>query len=326
MIIRNNSHAIKTGLIIQGPLYSPGYGPYEFKPDGSFEKSWIEFDCKQNLLETIQSAKMLFDHIVLATWHDPKYADFINSLAKYPHVHVIELKESPELVKLSQSGVHKYHQVETLRTGAAKSEELGCDVVAKIRTDHSVNLGLLSRQVKRHRLHNENSLGVPNINLFELDRLTDFFFVGRPEVIKGMCDFYLSSPETSVDTHRDYFLGFLHFLSKDEDLIQIIRDSESILKRDIKCVFAWTNYYYPLRSGMFRNFYWRGRGVNHRLNGWIRWFYAFHASRPDFLSIKFGLNLILILLVRQLKKPTIKYTSAVLFRVYRRKASRSSLP
>ena len=313
------------GLIIQGPLFSPGYGPYEFQFDGSFKKSWIDFDCKQNLLRTIESAKMLFDYVVLATWHDPKYADFIESIGKYPYVHIIELEESPELMKLSQSGVHKYHQVQTLRVGAAKLEELGCEAVAKIRTDHSLDLGLLSKQVEQHRFRKENSLGVPNINLFELDRLTDFFFVGRPDIIKGMCDFYLNSPETCADTHRDYFLGFLHFLSKDADLIKIIRDSESIWERDSKCVFAWTNYYYPLRSGMFRNFYWRGRGINHRLNGWIRWFYALHASQPKLHNLKFRLNLFLIIFVRQLKKPTIKYSSAVLFRIYRRKALRSML-
>lgn len=311
------------GLIIQGPLFSPGYGPYEFQSDGSFKKSWIDFDCKDNLLRTIESAKMLFDYVVLATWHDPKYADFIESISKYPYVHIIELEESPKLMKLSQSGVHKYHQVQTLRVGAAKLEELGCEVVAKIRTDHSLDLGLLSKEVERHRFRNENSLGVPNINLFELDRLTDFFFVGRPDIIKGMCDFYLNSPETCVDTHRDYFLGFLHFLSKDADLIKIIRDSESIWERDSKCVFAWTNYYYPLHSGMFRNFYWRGRGINHRLNGWIRWFYALHASQPKLHNFKFRLNLFLIIFVRQLKKPTIKYSSAVLFRIYRRKALKS---
>ena len=311
---------MKKGLVIQGPLFSPGFGPYEFHSDGRFSKSWIEYDCEENVLATIESAAIHFDHIVLVTWFDPKHSDFIKSLEKHSRLEVIELNESEKFATLNKKGMHKYHQIETLRAGSANLEELGCDFVAKIRTDHSLNLGLLSKQVNQHRFRNEFSLGVPNINLFELDRLTDFFFVGRPEVIKGMCDFYLSSPETCVDTHRDYFLGFLHFLSKDEDLIRIIRDSDSVLKRDFKCIFAWTHYYYPLHSGLFKNFYWRGKSINHRLNGWIRWFYALHAGQPGFHNLKFRLNLFLILCVRQLKKPTIKYSSAVLFRLYRRKA------
>lgn len=314
---------MKEGLIIQGPLFSPGFGPYEFQSDGSFRKSWIDFDCKENVLSTIESAKNHFDHIVLVTWYNAEYSDYIKSLKNYPQVEVIELQESAILSKLDKSSVHKYHQVETLRAGSARLEELGCDVMAKVRTDHSLNLDLLSKQVHLHRRRNVKSLGVPNINLFELDRLTDFYFVGRPEVIRGMCDFYLNSPEICADTHKDYFLSFLHFLSEDVELIKSIQYSDSILKRDFYCISAWTQYYYPLPSGMFKNFYWRGRGVSYRLNGWIRWFSAFHEVRKGSRSLKLKLNLFSILIVRQLKRPTIKFTSAILFRIYRRKALRS---
>jgi hypothetical protein len=313
---------MKTGLIIQGPLFSPGYGPYEFQSDGRFEKAWIEFDCKENVLLTIMEANRFFDYIVLVTWKNKEYSQFIKSLENYSRVTVIELEENDILSNFNLNGVHKYHQVETLKAGAGKLEELGCEFVGKIRTDHSLNIKLLAAQVKMHQHRNRDSLGVPNINLFELDRLTDFYFVGRSSVIREMCEFYMNRSENCKDTHRDYFLSFLLYLSKNQKMVSKIRDSESKFIRDFYSIVAWTSYFYPLSASFFKNFTWRGRLVNHRLNGWIRWFYSFHESRNALHILKLVLNLILLLSIRWIKRPTIKFSSALLFRFYRWRASR----
>jgi hypothetical protein len=314
---------MKTGLIIQGPLFSPGFGPYEFQSNGSFEKSWIAYDCVDNIQSIIKVADNLFDVIVIATWENSTYTVFLEKLRNYYGVEIVLLNESERLQELHQLGTHKYHQIETLRAGASKLEELGCDVVAKVRSDHNVNLEILYKHVDQHRGKNENSLGVPNINLFELDRLTDFYFVGRVSVILGLCDYYLSRPELCPDPHKDYFLKFLTFLSSDDFLVDKIQNFKSPLIRDFYCIFVWTHYFYPLHAGLFKTFFWRGRRVNYRLNGWIRWFYAFHSSRNFFSSWKFPLNLFAILSVRELKRPTIRFSSAILFRLYRLKSQRS---
>ena len=311
---------MKKGLIIQGPMFSPGYGPYEFQADGSFNKSWIDYNCAKNIQDTIEVAKEYFDHIVIATWRDDDYMNFLTSLGTHERVEIVLLDENERLSDLNRLGVRKYHQIVTLRAGASKLEELGCDVVAKIRTDHSVNLKLLSKQVKQHRGKSRKSLGVPNINLFELDRLTDFYFVGSSDVIRDLCDYYMSHEEFCADTHRDYFLNFLTYLSSDRVLVEKIQNSESQLVADYYCIFVWTHFFYPLRAALFKNFYWRGRLVNHRLNGWIRWFYTLHSSHNSFPGLKFLLNLISILLFREMKRPTIRLSSAILFRFYRFKA------
>ena len=311
------------GLIIQGPLFSPGYGPYEFQTDLSFEKSWIEYDCRENILATIEMAKRFFDHIVIATWENADYTNFLKSIGKDSCIEIVVLHEGEKLSELHGLGIHKYHQIETLRAGASRLEELGCDVVAKIRTDHALNLQLLSKQLTKHQNKNLMSLGVPNINLFELDRLTDFYFVGRPEVIRDMCNFYMSKPETCVDTHKDYFLNFATFLSNDENLVAKVQAGESKLVRDYYSILIWTRFFYPLHGGLFKNFSWRGKMVNYRLNGWIRWFHAFHSSQLNSSKFKFAMNLFVILLVRELKRPTIRFSSAVLFRIYRLKSARA---
>jgi hypothetical protein len=313
---------MRKGLIIQGPLFSPGYGPYEFQLGGKFDKSWIDFDCKQNIISIIEAADNLFDQIVLATWHNEGYSEFIKSLEKYRNVTVVSLQESEFFSKLNKDGIHKYHQIETLRAGAAKLEELECEFVAKIRTDHFLDINLMAKQVTMHQRRNPRSLGVPNINLFELDRLTDFYFVGRSDVIQSMCESYLNQPEYCKDTHKDYYLSFLLSLSNDQYLVNKIHNSENKFIRDFFCIMAWSSYFYPLNPNFFKNFLWRGRRINHNLNGWIRWFFSFHQSRTNSHNLKFVLNLILILSARTIKKPTIKFSSALLFRFYRWRASK----
>jgi hypothetical protein len=314
---------MKTGLIIQGPLFSPGFGPYEFQSGGSFEKSWIAYDCADNIQGIIKVAANLFDVIVISTWENPAYTVFLEKLRNSYRIEIVLRNESERLQEFHQLGIHKYHQIETLRAGAFKLEELGCDVVAKIRTDHNIDLNILYKHVERHKGKNRNSLGVPNINLFELDRLTDFYFVGRTSVILGMCDYYLSRPELCPDLHRDFFLKFLTFLSSDDYLVDKIQSFKSPFIRDFYCIFVWTHYYYPLRAGLFKTFFWRGRRVNYRLNGWIRWFYILNSSRKFESSWKFPLNLFSILLIREMKRPTIRFLSAILFRLYRLKSQRS---
>jgi hypothetical protein len=313
---------MKKGLVIQGPLFSPGFGPYEFSKSGSFEKSWIEFDCKENILLTIQDALKYFDFIVLTTWKNTDYQEFIDSLSRIQKVHVVAIHESEGLKKLGMQGIHKYHQIATLQAGLQKLVELGCDLSAKVRTDHKIDIAELAQEVDDHQFKNVFSLGVPNLNLYELDRLTDFYFVGRSQVMYDLCTNYLVQKEYCLDTHKDYFLSFLNFLSKNETLVSRINQRDSSFRSDVLAISVWTTFFYPLSPKLFKNFYWRGKKVNHRLNSWIRWFHVFHSSAGRSSGLKFFMNLSFIFIVRLIKRRTIKLFSFFTYRFYRFKAQR----
>lgn len=313
---------MKKGLVIQGPLFSPGFGPYEFSKSGNFEKSWIEFDCKENVLLTIQHASKYFDFIVLATWNNTDYGNFFDSLSRIQKVHVVVIHESEGLKKFGMQGIHKYHQIATLQAGLQKLLELGCDLSAKVRTDHEINIAELAQEVDDHQYRNVFSLGVPNLNLYELDRLTDFYFVGRTQVMYDMCSDYLVQDEYCLDTHKDYFLSFLKFLSKNDTLVSGINQGDSLFRSEVTAISAWTTFFYPLSPKLFKNFYWRGKKVNHRLNSWIRWFHVFHSGSGRSNGMKFIMNLSLIFFVRLTKRRTIKFFSFFTYRFYRFKAQR----
>jgi hypothetical protein len=308
------------GLVIQGPIFSPGYGPYEFDQSGNFIKSWIEFDATTSIIDTVREASKKFDYIVISTWQSEYANRILTELASNTKVVVVLNSENTFLVDKRKTGTHKYHQIYSLLQGAQVLVDLRCDVLVKLRTDHGVDVSQLYESAIRHPTKNSMSLGVPNVNLFELDRLTDFYFVGRPEVIHRVCENYLANVEFCADTHRDYFLSFLNYLSGNGKLVERIQQADSNLIRDYFCILAWTKYFYPLPSAMFREFYWRGRKINHHLNAWVRWFYVFHSTGKRFSPVRFTLNLIFIISIRQLKKPTIRLSSGLLFRWYRWKA------
>lgn len=105
---------MKTGLVIQGPLSSPGLGPFQFLPDGSFQKTWIEFDCKVNSLRILKDATQLFDFVTISTWDNPRYLDFLKDIKHKFGIEVLILKPDENLNQRDSRGIHKFHQIFTL--------------------------------------------------------------------------------------------------------------------------------------------------------------------------------------------------------------------
>lgn len=296
---------MKLGLLIQGPIFSPGYGPYVFNADGSYEKHWIDYDSRGNVLEMVTFAANFFDQIVISTWDTDENRNFLSNVTFTKNVSCVYVQETEKLKNFRAQGNHKYHQIMTMYEGASKLNQLGCDFIAKIRTDQNLDLRELFRLCANHRHRNQNSIGVPYINLFELDRLTDFYFVGRSDVISNTCKWYLETPEAFTDIHKDYFRKFANFLS------------DKPRGQEITVLSAWTKIFYPLSPRLQRKFFWRGLKVNNRVNGWLRWYCIFHSTKKIDFEPKLLMNKVLIFTLRTLIYPTIKPVSFIKFRLYK---------
>ena len=65
---------LKIGLIIQGPINSPGIrGPFlrDKSRDIKNEKEFItDYDCTENIINLANDAEEYFDEIVLSTWQN----------------------------------------------------------------------------------------------------------------------------------------------------------------------------------------------------------------------------------------------------------------
>ncbi len=311
------SCVMKTGLIIQGPIHSPGFGPYEFIAGGKFEKSWIDYDSKENIKSILVKSLNLFDVIALVTWRDPRNRDFLEEIRIPGKILVFEVDEDTFLINKRIEGTHKYHQIYSTHIGAQKLKTLGVHFIAKIRTDQSIDLILLSKLVKDHSRRNPRSVGVPYLNLFEIDRLTDFYFVGDCQLIENLCEYFLASPELFKDTHKDYFYKFSHFLNGRVCDVQNANQRLFRFHQMIKNVADWTQVLYPLDPRLLEDFYWRGRKVNIKLNGWVRYFFVFHATSSSQVFLKTISNWVQTSLARSARRPFIKVLSFFSYRKHR---------
>jgi hypothetical protein len=309
---------MKTGLLIQGPIRSPGFGPYQFNSSGKFEKSWIDFDCRENILGLVSSAVELFDEIVLSTWLDSDSADFFAQLQTMEKVTIIQSHQNAQLLNWHEQGIHKFHQIYTMRVGASKLKDFGCEEMVKVRTDQNLNLRLLRTSLEAHSKKSANSLGVPYLNLFEPDRLVDFYFVGKVDLICELSKEYLSSPEKYSDVHADYFYKFASVLSG-QDLYR--SRNLSSLNVHNQLWWIWTVLFYPLEKEIFESLTWRGIEVNHGINSWVRVFRLLHNSKKEVNAAHVLGNLALIFLFRNYRKLTLRLVSWLQFRKYRKLAT-----
>lgn len=314
---RDNFCYMKTGLIIAGPIFSPGYTPFYFDINGRYQKNWIDYDSSHNILNLIEQASNLFDHIVLVTWKARDSSNFLAKIRSTTKVEVIELEENAFLIdKLVKHGQSKYHQIETMHAGARKLGELGCDVIAKVRTTHGINLKILFEEVIHHTKKNSWSIGVSYMNLFEPERLVDYHFVGNAHVIESMCASYLSTPELFQGVHEDYYSKFASFLSGHANLKKNSK-MRSRLPNYVQIISDWTQIFYPLNRKLLKNFYWRGVQVNSTLNFWIFWSFLFHAKNSHSLWIKTFANILLVNIAQVLFRPVIRVYSFFAYRLYR---------
>jgi hypothetical protein len=314
---------MKTGLVIQGPILSPGYGPNEFHCDGTYTKTWIEYDSRANIERLVRSASQLFDATIIVTWKEQGYGDFLSSLHIPGKIEILELEEDDFLISKMKGGASKYHQMFTTLNGAKKLQELKCDVIAKVRTDHYLDIQLLHNEVLGHWKRNSRSIGVPNLNIYQLDRLPDFYLVGNTNVIVELCEEYMKSPEIFFDTHKDFFYKFAQILGRRQNLSSTADNSWGELKKFLQNTAVWSELFYPLDRKLFWSYYWRGKRVNHNLNRWIRWFFLLQSKNPLQKWVKISVNAVIIVAIRESKKPFNRITSGIVYRKYRNLAQRN---
>lgn len=305
---------MKKALLVQGPLISPGFTPFFFDETGNYINEWVDYDAVANVCKIVDSALKFFDVIVISTWSGQS-AQLLNTLQIWPENVFLEiLNEDDFLKKKREEGTHKYHQVKSTLAGALILESLNCDLVAKIRTDQSLDLEVLSFAVSNHANKPSYSFGVPYLNIFEMDRLTDFYFVARTSILISTLKNYLVVQESFQDTHKDYFYNFSDFIFKSTDL-----KSKKYLKLLNKYphfynFLAWTKFFYPLSPKLYRSMVWRGIKVNHRVNSWIRYFRTINVPNDYFLPMQLFWNLSLISLTRLFRLILMKPVSYIFFK------------
>jgi hypothetical protein len=241
----------------------------------------------------------------------------VSKLQSNSKVTVVINSEDTFLIDKRKSGTHKYHQVFSLLTGIRVLRNLECDVIVKSRTDQRLDMSRLHKAATQHLSKNLASLGVPYMNLFEIDRLADFYWVGETKTMERLCSSYLETPEIFSDGHKDYYYKFSKiFLQNNPEFDSGRNSTQGILKLP-ESHLLWTAAFYPLRKSIFRGSRWRGKRINSTLNSWIRWHSLINCSNSNHIVIGTISNIVVIKIVKVIKRPFIRIFSALLYRIFR---------
>ena len=208
---------------------------------------------------------------MVSTWNSAHASKLISKFESNRKVIVVLNSEDTFLAEKRKSGTHKYHQIFSLLTGIRILKNMGCDVFVKSRTDQRLHMAKMYKAAVRHSKKIRAPLGVPYMNLFEIDRLNDFYWVGDTKAMETVCSSYLETPEVYSDGHMDYFYKFSKVLLE----INFSAASGIPSARGFwnlpENYRIWTTCFYPLRKSLFQGVKWRGKTINSSLNSWIRW-------------------------------------------------------
>lgn len=195
--MKNNSKSVN--LIIQGPIFSPGI-------NGNGEM--VEYNCVKNINQVLTNYKHIFEHIVLVTW----VTEDISRIDKHENLHIIQVEDIGGNGKRTSS----YWKTENIKrqffsTWVAVNylndfiEQT--DLIVKLRTDQSIDLSMLTKELINIYLEQQDKIVVPNLN----NRFiypSDFIFAGSLERMDKFLSDQLYSLTPLYNAHESMIYNY----------------------------------------------------------------------------------------------------------------------
>ena len=138
---------LKIGLIIQGPINSPGIrGPFlrDKSRDIKNEKEFItDYDCTENIINLANDAEEYFDEIVLSTWQNSSLEILEKNQSITKLVVSDESKFTSEAINNTMFLQNYKKMFYTIKVACDYLKLKDLDFIVKVRTDLEVDLKLL---------------------------------------------------------------------------------------------------------------------------------------------------------------------------------------
>jgi len=263
---------LKKGLIIQGPIISTGRtgktAHISFKDVK--KEHVVDFNCIENIAKIFNDYQYLFAHIVCITWEDQD-PSIINELRNLiPDECLIIIKDTTKKIDSKGSiisGNNKYRQFLSIYEGSKVLSKLGCEYIAKIRSDQFLDLDLLMNDAIA-KLVNEkrNVVLVPWISLensYSIFEIPDHYFVAKTNDMLNFSEEYLSLPEITDHIHTDIFYKWSMRSYCKNPLIRLYISgfkrfgNNSFIRILINSKFS-KGFFIPLNPKILQSIFWRG--------------------------------------------------------------------
>jgi len=261
-------------LIIQGQLISKGItGAFDPK-----EKAYrtVTFDCRKNLDTIISKYGHLFDNIVITTWKNQPIT-YTNKNAKILY---LEDKFDQEYLKTTNAKIpkinNKQRQFYSTLKGCEYLESKGHkENVLKFRTDQIIDFTKALPFFEKEK--NSNKIFIPFILLkrnniiYPKIHFSDYYFYGKLQNIKSLCDIQLKEKERANTPHRDVFLKYAwHKFGKtlgvDEKYYHYHCRTGFIFKQNAKIVEkTYKELFAPMPKQCLSSLIWRGEPISDRI-------------------------------------------------------------
>lgn len=264
----------KFGLVIQGPMTSFGLSGSQFgrgKYSQSIE-SLVEVDCRKNVIQMATEAVKIFDAVAICTWTAPDLDSFSVNLPKGVSFLALDDpggrkgkykgRDSAEVTFYSNNKVRQFFGIESALK-LIRSHSI--DFAVKIRTDQSIDLHLLRKELNVFKLKNKGDFFfVPYILKSVPWAIPDFYIAGQVDRFLTLCQLMQSDFEFHSNVHRDLFFkgSLLNDPTQSLELMSMIcRRTDIVNERERMLVNSLLNNWLIGSRNLFKSLTWRNQPV-----------------------------------------------------------------
>lgn len=199
----------KIGIVLQGPLFSPGRKPESSNISRSdlSKDDVINYIVVENISEIFHSYKDMFE-IVCVTWENEDPSLLENLCIEIGEQNVFAIKDETRFVPSTSDvsgGNNKYRQFLSSLKGVEELRRRGCGYAIKARVDQKLDFLRLWEDFIHMRKYRPKSVLVPWVWKSKPDVLIDFFFCAEVDLLEHIFYNYLHKPELFSGVHRDIF-------------------------------------------------------------------------------------------------------------------------
>jgi hypothetical protein len=268
----------KVGLVIQGPLMSPGLTGADILKRKE-ESIFIDYDCRNNIQRIIDDYGHLFDSVVVSTWKkeivpgesfvgaDLVTADDPGASSTY------------EFSKFFKNN-NRYRQFYGILQGVKYLEKnKGVEHIIRIRTDQYLNLERLIVDFEQRvgRIKSKDAaLFVPLLQTKKRYHILDFYFGASKQSLKKFCEAMLAfdCAEFALSVHNEIVLKYAYVNYKNEikvsDQAYFSKSSALISSTEGNKIYdhMLSHVFFSFDTSILETLEWRGKPV---LNKWYVW-------------------------------------------------------
>ena len=202
------SPTLKVGLVVQGPLISRGRRGSSIRVAHKdlTPSDIVDFNCINTIAENLSRVGRGIP-VANVVWDDEDDRSLNELRQVVGSAEIVLIQDCTQPIPARDGLVpanNKYRQILGVLRGCEVLSEHGCTLVAKVRSDQSIDVARLLAETEILCREGFDMI-LPYFDRQGPKRISDFYFGGRLEFVAEFCSTFLSSPEKARSVHGDLY-------------------------------------------------------------------------------------------------------------------------